>query len=452
MKEEKIKILRTAVYVRVSTEQQAKNGDSVDEQKSTCLDYVKQRENLVLADTYVDEGISGQKLERGEFQRLMDDVCDGKIDLIIFTKLDRWFRSLRHYLNTQEVLQKYGVDWIAVSQPFYDTTSPQGRAFVVQSMAFAELEAQSAGQRIRAIFDYKCKQGEVLSGATPLGYSIVDKHLCPNEDATKVVDMFHYFSETGNLSATTQYMASEYGIIRTLPNIKNMLQNKKYIGIFRDNENYCPPIIDRKLFDDVQNKLPLNIKCSQKHSYIFSGLVRCSCCNHAFSGTLRTQTRDRSGVLHQYFGYRCTYAYPRKLCDNRKFTYEGTLERYLLANVKPLLEEYLASYELKNAPVVDNSKKIAALNAKIEKLKELFLNDLITLDEYKEDKAKYLQQIEELPADQPSKDLSGLRKFLELDLESIYRDMSSEEKRYLWRSIIKEIHIDAERNIEIIFL
>lgn len=144
MKEEKIKILRTAVYVRVSTEQQAKNGDSVDEQKSTCLDYVKQHENLVLADTYVDEGISGQKLERGEFQRLMDDVCDGKIDLIIFTKLDRWFRSLRHYLNTQEILQKYGVDWIAVSQPFYDTTSPQGRAFVAQSMVFAELEAQNA--------------------------------------------------------------------------------------------------------------------------------------------------------------------------------------------------------------------------------------------------------------------------------------------------------------------
>ena len=217
MKEEKIKILRTAVYVRVSTEQQARNGDSVDEQKSTCLDYVKQRENLVLADTYVDEGISGQKLERGEFQRLMDDVCDGKIDLIIFTKLDRWFRSLRHYLNTQEILQKYGVDWIAVSQPFYDTTSPQGRAFVAQSMVFAELEAQNAGQRIRAVFDYKYKQGEALSGATPLGYSIVDKHLCPNEDATKVVDMFHYFSETGNLSATTQYMASEYGIIRTLP-------------------------------------------------------------------------------------------------------------------------------------------------------------------------------------------------------------------------------------------
>ena len=156
--------------------------------------------------------------------------------------------------------------------------------------------------------------------------------------------------------------------------------------------------------------------------------------------------------MRQYFGYRCTYAYPRKLCNNRKFIYEGTLERYLLANVKPLLEDYLVNYELKNAPVVDNGKKIAALNAKIKKLKELFLNDLITLDEYKEDKAKYLQQIEELPADQPPKDLSGLREFLDLDLESMCADMSPEEKRYLWRSIIKEIHIDAERNIEIIFL
>lgn len=452
MKEEKIKILRTAVYVRVSTEQQVKNGDSVDEQKSTCLDYIKQHENLVLADTYVDEGISGQKLDRGEFQRLMDDVCDGKVDLIIFTKLDRWFRSLRHYLNTQEILQKYGVDWIAVSQAFYDTTTPQGRAFVAQSMVFAELEAQNAGQRILSVFDYKYKHGEVLSGITPIGYSIVDKHLCPNEDAPKIIDMFHYFSETGNLSATMQYMASEYGIVRTIPNIKRMLQNKKYIGIFRDNDNYCQPIIDRKLFDDVQSKLPLNVKSGQKHPYIFSGLVRCACCGYAFGGTARATVHNKDGTSRQYIGYRCTYAYSRKLCSNRKFIYEATVERYLLANVKPLLEQTLVNYELKNAPVVDNSKKIATLNAKISKLKELFLNDLITLDEYKEDKAKYLQQIEELPADQPPKDLSDLRKFLELDLEKIYVDMSPDEKRYLWRSIIREIRIDAERNVEIIFL
>lgn len=451
MKEEKIKILRTAVYVRVSTEQQVKNGDSVDEQKSTCLDYIKQRENLVLADTYIDEGISGQKLERGEFQRLMDDVCDGKIDLIIFTKLDRWFRSLRHYLNTQEVLQKHGVDWIAVSQPFYDTTSPQGRAFVAQSMVFAELEAQNTGQRIKSVFDYKYKRGEVLSGEAPLGYSIVSKHLQPNEDAPKVADAFRYFSETGKLNATVQYMASEYGIIRNMVNLKSMLRNKKYIGVFRDNENYCPPIVDRQLFEDVQRKLTINIKNAQKYPYIFSGITRCACCNHAFSGTTRRDPKA-SSKCYRYAGYRCSYAYPRKLCENRKFFSEVALERYLLAHVKPLLEEYLVNYKLKNTPVADNSKKIAALNAKIEKLKELFLNDLITLDEYKEDKAKYLQQIEELPADQPLKDLSGLRKFLELDLESVYADMSPEEKRYLWRSILKEIRIDSKRNIEIIFL
>lgn len=448
-------LLRVAVYIRVSTDQQAKKGDSVDEQKATCIEYVNEHENMILFGTYIDDGVSGQKLDRGEFTRLMNDVRAGNIDLIVFTKLDRWFRSLRHYLNTQEILQKCNVDWLAISQPYYDTTTPQGRAFVAQSMVFAELEAQNTSQRIMSVFDFKYKQGEVLSGEAPLGYSIVDKHLQPNEDAPKVMDAFQHYALSGSLSETIRYMISTYGLIRTQANMKGMLKNTKYIGIFRDNENYCPPIVPRDLFDDVQRKLTINIKTGQKHCYIFSGLTRCACCNHAFSGTIRHSAINTltGRHVHHYPAYHCSYAFPRHLCDNRKPIYEKRLERYLLDNVKPLLEQYLIDYDIKNAPIADNRQKRAALYAKIDKLKELFINDLITIDEFKTDKAKYLDQIKALPDDsQPQKDLAALRSFLTLDLESIYDDMAPEEKRYLWRSIIKEIRVDNERNLQIIFL
>ena len=86
---------------------------------------------------------------------MLDDVRLGRVNLIIFTKLDRWFRSLRHYLNTQAVLEANHCDWLAVDQPYFDTTTPHGRAFVAQSMTFAELEAENDSVRIRDVFDYK---------------------------------------------------------------------------------------------------------------------------------------------------------------------------------------------------------------------------------------------------------------------------------------------------------
>lgn len=102
---------------------------------------------------------------------------------------------------------------------------------------------------------------------------------------------------------------------------------------------------------------------------------------------------------------------------------------------------------------MDNAQRRAVLQKKIDKLKELFVNDLITLDEFKRDKAAYAAQIEELQDDpKPIKDLSPLREFLKKDIWGIYETMTNEEKRYLWRSVIKEIRIDENKNIEIIFL
>ena len=213
-------LCRVAIYIRVSTDAQAKKGDSVSEQLETLKSYVDSHDNLILYDTYIDDGVSGQKLNRGDFTRLMNDVRTGSINMIIFTKLDRWFRSLRHYLNTQEILEKYNVSWLAVSQPFYDTSTPQGRAFVAQSMAFAELEAQNTGTRIRDVFNYKYKQGQVLSGKTPMGYSIKDKKLVPNEDLNKILAIFEYYDRVGSLNATILWMEEEYNIIMSKQNLK----------------------------------------------------------------------------------------------------------------------------------------------------------------------------------------------------------------------------------------
>lgn len=448
-------LIRVAAYIRVSTDAQAKKGDSTGEQMDTLQAYINDNEQMILQDVYIDDGVSGQKLNRNDFTRLMDNVRAGLIDLIVFTKLDRWFRSLRHYLNTQATLEKCGVNWLAVSQPYYDTTTPQGRAFVAQSMTFAELEAQNDSVRIRDVFDWKYKNGQVLSGSVPLGYSIKNKHMIPNGDAYKAQAVFDYYDRSSSLNATISYLETEFNIVMSQANLKkSILTNTKYIGVFRDNENFCPAIISRDLFDRVQRKLQYNVKSSQRYPYIFSGLVVCSCCGHAMSGCTQSTSRNKkTGQRYKYPAYRCRGAYPNRRCENRKIVYESTLEKYILENIKPLISQYLVDYEIKAAPVVDNRQKRAAILKKIDRLKELYVNDEITMDEYKTDKARYMDQISTLPdTSAPEKDLTALREFLNMDITAIYETMTAEEKRYLWRSVIKEIRVNASREYEIIFL
>lgn len=440
----------TAIYIRVSTDTQARKGDSLGEQMETLKKYIDEQPDLVLYDTYIDDGVSGQKLDRGDFTRLLDDVKAGRVDFIIFTKLDRWFRSLRHYLNTQAILEKHNVAWLAVSQPFYDTSTPQGRAFVAQSMMFAELEAQNDSVRIKDVFNYKYKRGEVLSGKTPLGYSIKDKHLVPNKDAEKAVAVFKYYDKTNNLNSTTLFLENEYGIVMTTPNLKkSILTNTKYIGVFRDNESFCPAIIDRELFDRVQVNLKRNVKSSVKRDYIFSGIMKCANCGKLMSGrTLKIKRKQRT---YEYSTYVCRQAYPLKRCDNRKNIIESTIEKYLLANVRSEVEKYITEYETKERPMIDRRRKQSSIERKIERLKELYVNEVITLDELKKDREKLLQQLTEIPDEQP-KDLSNLKSFLNSDFEEMYQTFDKKERRRFWRSVIKEIRVDKEKNLQIIFL
>lgn len=451
-------LFRVAIYIRVSTDRQVKEGDSMRDQLSTGQKYIDTHENMILVDTYIDDGISGQKLKRDDFQRLLDDVRAGKIDLVIFTRLDRWFRNLRHYLNTQDILDKYGVSWTAIEQPYFDTSTPHGRAFVNNSMIWAELEAQNDSDRILGVFDDKVDNGEVLSGSTPLGYSIKGKHLTPNDDAPTAVAIFQFYRKSGNLSETLRYMESEFGLVRSAASLKNMLTNTKYIGEFRDNKEYCPAIIDRDLFEDVQRLLKINIKDGKKHDYIFGGLVVCDDCDHVMSGCQHRcggrLRADGTRAIYKYSCYRCRQGVNLHRCPNRKIVMESTLEAMMLDRIRPELEKYIAEYEVANLPAIRTDAKRRSVENKLQKLKDLFLNDLITMDEFKLDREKLLLQLEKINAEdsRPVKDLSYLREFLKMDFESVYDSFSIPEKRELWRSIVKEIRVDHEKNIHIIFL
>ena len=112
-----MRIRRVALYVRVSTEEQALKGFSIEAQKAALEEYCK-KNNMKIVDIYADEGISGAKppLKRPALKRLLEDVESGKIDMILFTKLDRWFRSVKEYFKVQDVLDNNKVEWKAVQE------------------------------------------------------------------------------------------------------------------------------------------------------------------------------------------------------------------------------------------------------------------------------------------------------------------------------------------------
>lgn len=451
-------IKHVALYLRVSSDRQAKTGDSLREQIETLQDYADKHDDMVVFDTYIDDGISGQKLARDEFARLMEDVKSGSIDIILFTKLDRWFRSLRHYLNTQAILDEYNVSWTAVSQPFFDTTTAHGRAFVAQSMTWAELEAQNDSERILDVFESKVKFGEVISGNTPLGYRIENKKLVPDENAKYVVEIFERYKKTSSLTDVMLYMRENYGLDRTTSTYRrSILKNKKYIGEFRGNTNYCEPIIDKETFDLVQHLLSKNIRANKAHNYMFAGLVRCGDCGSAMAAHqvhgVGHPRLDGTRKKYKRSGYRCKKHFDQKLCDNKKILFETTLEKYLISHLRDDLEEYIAEYELAVSPVINTNAKRKKIEDKIERLKDLYLNDLISMDEFKLDRAKFIDQLNAIPEqDAPKKDLTKVKELLNSSFEDIYDTFDFNEKIRFWRLILKEIRFSSERSINPIFL
>ena len=120
-------IKNVALYIRVSTEEQVKHGYSLQAQKERLLEYCKSH-NYKVVDIYADEGKSARsKLKsRTELQRLINDVEKHKFDLIVFWRLDRWFRNVADYYKVQEILEKNKVDW-ECSDEEYNTTTSNGR-------------------------------------------------------------------------------------------------------------------------------------------------------------------------------------------------------------------------------------------------------------------------------------------------------------------------------------
>lgn len=426
---------RVALYARVSTERQAQEGDSIPAQLSALRKYAADH-NYIIAGEYIDDGVSGTKFDRDELGRLLDNL--DSIDIIVFTKLDRWFRSVRHYTAVQEKLDRAGVGWLAIWEPMYDTTTPSGRLIVNQMMSIAQFEAENTGQRIRQVFEYKKSRGEVVSGSTPAGYRIENKHLVPSDIAPYARIAFETYARTSSIGQTLFECYSLPGLPRNKSSMKKMLMNRIYIGELHGIPGACPALVPESLFETVQRNLSMNIKISQKRTYIFSGLCKCSECGKAYIAvTIKRRDRQTPRVFYRCSGHRKR----PPVCPNSRTISEPVLERYILSEFRPQIEGLVLSYEIGEKRQKDMESQRAAAERKLSRLKEAYLAEVISLEEYKRDRETLERQLAEMKNAPKESDIDSLRALLSSDIETLYQGMDKAERRRFWRGLIARIEI-----------
>jgi len=206
-------IVRVALYIRVSTEEQAQHGLSVETQTNDLTDWAN-KEHMKIVDYYVDAGISARKKasKRPELQRMLQDIRDGKIDLVAFTKLDRWFRNVGEYYKVQEVLDDHKVAWKTIKED-YETETSSGRLKVNIMLSVAQDEADRTSDRIKAVLETKRQKKEVLNGNKPTGYIIEGKKFIKDPDKEEMLnDFYKKFLECGGIGETQDYIQNKYNV------------------------------------------------------------------------------------------------------------------------------------------------------------------------------------------------------------------------------------------------
>ena len=446
-------MIRAAAYIRVSTEEQVLHGYSIDAQREALERYESEHDDVQIVGWYIDEGISARKKAstRKELQHLLADLEPKQIDLIIFIKLDRWFRNISEYHKVQEVLDDKGVHWKAILEN-YDTSTASGRLHINIMLSVAQDEADRTSERIKFVFESKVANGEVLNNSHPYGYLIDDnKHLAIDPVIGPIAqDLFDYYATYNNLYKLIAYGRDRYGLDWSPTTYRRMLKNRKYIGEYRGSIDYCPPLIKRDMFDRIQETLKNNVKSTPSGSvYLFTGLLRCATCGQKMLSSTQV---GGSGIVYHY--YRCySHHQKAKACPHSKQLNEDKLEAYLLDHLRQVMNDYLArQYEAEQKrdkrPVADKAK----VKAKLKRLKDLYVDGLIEKDEYKTDYDMYMLQLEEIEKEcaaiaQPT-NTDYIKTLLESDFRAVYEALSTpEDKRAFWRSLISEVRLDNDNNV-----
>jgi DNA invertase Pin-like site-specific DNA recombinase len=310
--------LRCAVYTRKSTDEGLdREFNTLDAQREASEAYVaSQRAEgwTLVRDHYDDGGFSGGTLERPALQRLLRDIEQGRVDVVVVYKIDRLSRSLMDFSKLVEVFDAHGVTFVSVTQSFNTTTS-MGRLTLNILLSFAQFEREVIGERIRDKFAASRARGMWMGGKVPLGYDVKERKLVINAaEAETVRRVFELFQETRSGTETARQLQAEGRTSKTgrplnKGDVYKLLANRTYVGEAAHKGKVYPgeheAIIDRGLWDLVHAvlaehpKLRGNANRNQTPA-LLKGLL------YGADGRAMSPTHTRRrGRLYRYYVSQC---------------------------------------------------------------------------------------------------------------------------------------------------
>lgn len=384
---------RVAIYIRVSTQEQAQEGYSVGEQKERLIAYCKAQDWLI-ADIYVDGGYTGSNLKRPGIQKLM--VETNKFDVVLVYKLDRLSRSQRDTLYLiEEIFLPNNVDFVSMQESF-DTSSPFGKAMIGLLAVFAQLEREQIKERTKMGRIARAKAGLYHGGGNiPIGYDYEDGHLVINPyEAEQVQKIYEWYLEGASLKTITERLqeagyTNRYGSYNSWSSVRYILENETYLGrIHFGDVLVCDahePLVTEEQFNKVQTLR--NRRREQYGTWAFqskhllTGMLYCGHCGGRYY--LRN-----SGKYKYYACYSRTKQIKAMIkdpnCKNKNWK-GSELELRIDAKIRELLHNpelaaMIASHRPKTAPPPENAaveKRIAEIDKQIGKLMSLYQQDEI---------------------------------------------------------------------------
>ena len=383
---------RAALYIRVSTLEQAQEGYSVGEQRERLIAYCKAQDWLI-ADIYVDGGYTGSNLNRPGIQKLMSET--EKFDVVLVYKLDRLSRSQRDTLYLiEEIFRPNKVDFVSMQESF-DTSSPFGKAMIGLLAVFAQLEREQIKERTWMGRVARAKTGLHHGGGNiPIGYDYEDGKLIVNPyEAEQVRKIYEWYLSGSSLKAITDKLqdagyTNKYSSYNSWSSVRNILENETYIGRLHFGDvvvdHAHEAIITEERFNAAQILRGKRREQFGSHAFqskhVLTGLLFCGHCGGRYY--LRN-----TGKYSYYACYSRTKQMKNMIkdpnCQNkiwRAQDLEPIIEEKILALLRnPKIAEELAAGKPKAAaPVSKNTdieRRIREIDRQIGKLMELYQQD-----------------------------------------------------------------------------
>ena len=343
------------LYLRVSTEDQAREGFSLPEQKRQLEDFCR-KNNLEIYDYYEDAGISAKKGNyRPEFERMKQDALDGKINAIVAIKLDRFSRSVYDWENTMDFFNKLKIDIICANEEV-NTLNPNGRMVSRVMVAIGQNEIEKTSERTKMGLNGAILEGHIPHRA-PLGYKHVDKKLVIDHTTKdipiRIFELYHNgmsYQKISTLFNKEKVLGKENWRDST---IYNILQNEVYKGDFvhgkrtdepRYYENVVEPLVSKEFWEECQVQKKKNSRSYQRTlTYLFLQKIRCPKCNKIMGG--KATKKKNGNVYYYYYCSECKCTIKEDIIENyvKDFIddiveYDSVVNQFFLPMIKQKVE------------------------------------------------------------------------------------------------------------------